>query len=125
MEFDPLSFIHWVTPAIAAGGVIVYFVRKRLHVARGRSWPALSGSIAGSLRKNVGHSKALEITYTYWVDGHIYSGQCDRMLKRSYEAAETVICQDCPILIRYDPMNPDRSVIFDEDQSQDFRHLVR
>ncbi len=77
------------------------------------------------MQKSVGgHSRGVEITYVYWVGDHIYSGQCDRMLKKSFEKAEGVLTKSRSIMVRYDPAAPEKSVIIDEDQFQDIRELV-
>jgi hypothetical protein len=125
MVLDPFSLIHWIAPAIAVGGSIVYFVMRHVHVNRSRSWPLVPGTIEGTMEKSVGHSRGVEITYVYWVEGHVYSGQCDRMLRKSFTKAEEVLIKGRPILVRYHPLQPEEAVIVDDDQFQDIRELVK
>ncbi len=99
---------------ISFGGWVLLAMKKR----RAESWPMVAGQFAQGNVRNAELQYVADIPYSYSADGSYYAGFYKRSF-RSKRDAEDLIEQlkAQPVFVRYHPVNPENSVIREQDNS--------
>jgi hypothetical protein len=103
-------------PGAAAGMGVRKLYQKRRQRKAMESWPAVEARIGGGTVRSEGYrTQWAEVTYTYFIDEYRL-GRYVRKFKTE-AAAEDFVAQikDIKIQARYNPANPDESVILEHD----------
>jgi len=102
----------------------VYWVRKQMKLRRARTWPKESGRVDSTslTMEETGenqHAWFAMVNYSYSIANAPYSGFVRRrfILKKSADKWIAIYPNGASLAIRYDPVNPKDSVIFDDDQT--------
>jgi hypothetical protein len=95
--------------------------KKRVRAAA--SWPQAQGQInswkivpAGDVSESFSQTDAIEAGFHLTLNGEYYGGYL-RSIAMGRREAEKLAAGNPPVTVRYDPANPDRTVVLAEDNA--------
>lgn len=122
---DPFPLIRLLIDGCGIAASIAFAIFGWLRLQSARHWPITYGTVEIVIPCDLSDSWFADISYSYKVDTHYYSGQYRLKAKNENDAeSQASMWRGQNLVVRYLPKKPEISVMRMEDQPTPLTHSI-